>query len=220
MAKSPRCSNHSISDGKRTSQTCRPKPTSSRTMAFTQTLAATSISWKTSRRRHLSAYIGVWGCRSSTRAWTYEVFRQSALPAVFGRPPRHEADLHDSRPHLRLQFVLPHLLQLGAAPQKQRARTVVRGDSEDVRLARRSAVRGDERRRAVPATRSSGSLRDAGRAESRQADHHSDRCNFQRFDCEVDRADVAALSVDADRRESLDRSHWREARLDPRRAWE
>src|SRR5256885_15522012 len=65
-----------------------------------------------------------------------EVHRQTPVPALPRRQARHEARLHDSRADLRLQLVLPHLLQLGAAPQEQGARAVVRGDPEDVRLAR------------------------------------------------------------------------------------
>src|SRR5260370_6667126 len=110
------------------------------------------------------------------------------------------------------------MLQLGAAPQKQRARADVRRDPEDVRLARRSTLRRDERRRAVSATRPSRSLRDAVVAESRQADHHPDWRDRQRSDRAGDRGDADAMPVDADRREHFDRSHRREARLDSRRA--
>src|SRR4051794_17428664 len=46
---------------------------------------------------------------------TDEVQRQARLPSLPRRQARDEAGVSDHRPDVRLQFVLPDLLQLGAA---------------------------------------------------------------------------------------------------------
>src|SRR5690349_23904655 len=82
------------------------------------------------------------------------------------RPPSSTLFPYTTLFRSRLQLVLPHLFQLGAAPQEQGARAVARRAEEDVPLPRRSVVHRDERRRAVPPPRSAGGDRKSTRLNS------------------------------------------------------